>query len=252
MTPHYKINNRNTKLRLPAGLKGPKQKVKPNVRNPTPLRQAQEQFDFSRAVNWSKAHTARGRVRSLVQYSFCPLEEQTEHLAQRGSFGVTDWFLEKVRLRPFSSPSSSVQQQIVTLRSSLKGAPSCSSGSSNSRFSAFAGNCKQSQQPPPTHAANSCQEVLLHGHQWMQTKVNRDFGSSNTPGQHHFEDRWSLKTNKIPSTHSCSPISGLWPRKDSSCNIFSWTRAVFISWRQEISSRLWQWTHVTRHLTLSH
>lgn len=77
----------------------------------------------------------------------------------------------------------------------------------------------------------------------MQTKVSRDFGSSDTPWQHHFEDRWSLKTSKIPTTPSCSPILGLWPRKDSSCNIFSWTRATFISWRQEISSRLWQWTH---------
>lgn len=149
-----------------------------------------------------------------------------------------------------------MQQQIVTLGSNLKvlhpAATKVQVIPVTSRFSAFAGNSKQSQQPPPTHVANSCQEVLLHVHQRMQTKVNRDFGSSNTPQQHHFEDRWSLKTNKIPATHSCSATSGLWPRKHSSCSIFSWTRATFISWRQGSSLRLWQWTHVRRHLSLSH
>lgn len=190
-------------------------------------------------------HSQRKTVNSQGQYSFYPLTQQTRHLAPRGSFGVTDC-CKKLGWEPFSSPSTSVQQQMDTPRSNLKGLHPAATEvqliSAISSFSAFAGNCKQSQQPPPTHVANSCQEVLFYGHQWMQTKVNRDSGSSNTPQQHHFEDRWSLKTNKIPATHSCSPIPGPWPRKDSSCNIFSWTRATFISWRQEISSRLWQWT----------
>lgn len=93
MTPHYQFNKRNTKLKLPAGVKGPKAEGEAKCKKSHPTETHIGEVWLFKSRELIKGTHSKKTVSSQGQYSFCPLTQQNEHLARRGTFGVTDWFL---------------------------------------------------------------------------------------------------------------------------------------------------------------